>query len=276
MKLRLWSDIHNEIGEIKIVRSDDDADHVLVIAGDFTVGLRHVDLLRRYCGIFKAVVYTTGNHEYYHNVIELVDERYAALDAEIPNFHFLQGNSVIIDDVRFIGGTFWTDVNRNDPLVALELQRYMNDYYQIKVLASGSRRATALDRKKSIALIPTHTSEINARQRQQFLDILAEPFAGKTVIVTHHAPLYEILNRDPDYNQTKRDRQITFGYGNTGLEDWFYDQPFDFWFHGHTHKWHDHLINGKRLMARPRGYAGHEQCANEYDREGKNAMTIEV
>jgi Icc-related predicted phosphoesterase len=256
MKIRLWSDVHNEFGVLNYKKTAEDKDNVLVIAGDFTVGHTHMDMLRELCEQFYAVVFTPGNHEYYHNEIYAVDAGYRRLADEVKNFYFLQGDYAIIDDVRFIGGTFWTDFNNDDPVMRGYAQARMNDYRQIKIddPYDGIRYFT-----------PKDSVEINSKQRKKFLEFLRTPFDGRTVIVTHHAP-HEI-SIDPNFQHHSSDRMLNFAYRNSGLEEWFEKENFTHWFHGHIHKRQKHKLNGKYIIANPRGYWEYEAMAMSFDDE---------
>jgi hypothetical protein len=76
--------------------------------------------------------------------------------------------------------------------------------------------------------------------------MLDEPFAGPTVIVTHHAPSLRSCN--PAY----RDHPVTAAYVSD-LE-WMLDGRAALWVHGHTHLCVDYEIGGTRVVANQRGY----------------------
>jgi Icc-related predicted phosphoesterase len=254
MKIRLWSDIHNEFGPLTVKTREDDKETVLVIAGDFDVGAKDDTfvVLLKLCHQFKAVVFVCGNHEYYHNIINDVDKRYREFSDEVDNFHFLQGDYAIIDDVRFIGGTFWTDFNRADDDVMNFCQHRMNDYNYIRYQGPEDviyRRFT-----------PDDAWYINHKQRALFAKFLDQKFDGKTIVVTHHAPTSHSI--DPAYKHHSSDQILNYAYRNTGLEETFFkDKEFWGWFHGHIHKRQEHDVFGKKIIANPRGYIGHEMMA---------------
>jgi hypothetical protein len=55
-------------------------------------------------------IYVAGNHEYYHHDIEILDNHLFEL-AEKSKLNYLQRTSVVIQGVRFLGCTLWTDFN---------------------------------------------------------------------------------------------------------------------------------------------------------------------
>lgn len=263
MKIRLWSDVHCEFGLFEFVERYDDKDSTLVIAGDFDVGCtdKTQELLEELCGKFKAVVFVCGNHEYYHNEVYAVDMLYRQLADRVENFYFLQGDYAIIDDVRFIGGTFWTDFNNDDYSVKAFCRSRMNDYRTIKIddVYDGVREFS-----------PTDAFLINQKQREKFQEFLRQPFEGTTVIVTHHAPLGLCI--DPSYNHHSSDQILNFAYRNTGLEKWFEDYNFSHWLHGHIHRRQKHYVLDKVIVSNPRGYKNYEAISFTWD----NAEVFEV
>lgn len=272
MKLRIWSDIHNEFGTLDWTRRGDDDETTLVIAGDFQVGDRSFDLMLELCNAFKYVLYTCGNHEYYKNEINATDHRFSAFEADSKNFYFLNPGTVVLDGVRFIGATLWTDLDDGNPVTVEAVRRAMNDYRQIEI---GEKYSDLHDEKKITSLQPYHTMELNHIHSKFIEDTLKVPFEGKTVIFTHHAPLMLCVGNDPRY-QGGMMRQMNFAYGNTKLDHLFFDYDFDYWFHGHVHMWQEHEVNGKKIIARPRGYIGFEDCAMKYDTIDADAQIIEV
>ena len=145
MKIAIASDLHLEFGDINI-RNDSNAD-VLVLSGDILVAAdigrpdphnfmegarsnRYVDFFRRCSFQFPHVIYILGNHEHYHgdfattaNLIQSMLE-----SNMLSNVYLLDREVKVIDDVTFIGGTLWTDMNRRDPLTLYHMTSMMNDF----------------------------------------------------------------------------------------------------------------------------------------------------
>ena len=54
------------------------------------------------------------------------------------------------------------------------------------------------------------------------------------------------------------------GY-SSDLDEFIEDHPeIRLWTHGHTHHEFDYMIGKTRVVCNPRGYAGHEQRADEW------------
>jgi predicted GNAT superfamily acetyltransferase len=143
----------------------------------------------------------------------------------------------------------------------------MNDYVQIKF---AEKYSIEHDEKMVVALTPWHTVELNRQHAEYIEKVLAEPFEGKTVVFTHHAPLMQ--SEHPKY----KNDTTNFFYCNTNLERLFYDYDFVVWMHGHTHKRQEYMFNGKKVMARPRGYHRYEIMAKVYDDAHMDADVFEI
>jgi Icc-related predicted phosphoesterase len=83
----------------------------------------------------------------------------------------------------------------------------------------------------------------------------------KVVVITHHAPSFNSI--------TEEYRRPSSYHGNGGyaseLSEFILDHPqIKVWGHGHVHSRHDYTIGTTRVLANPRGYAGHEQCAEDF------------
>jgi predicted phosphohydrolase len=231
MKLHILNDLHIEFEGFEPPATDAD---VVVLAGDIGVGM---DGLRWAEARFpdKPVIYVPGNHEFYHHDIALIDE----LKAEAPdNVHVLNDDPVVIDGVRFLGSILWTDFalfGEADKFFAMQQARQgMTDF---SIIQNHGQRFTPED------AIRLHTAS-----RDWLAAMLAEPFDGKTVVVTHHAPSSQSV--PPRY---ARDLLTPAFAGN--LENLMGGDRVALWIHGHMHKSFDYEIYGTRVVCNPRGYA---------------------
>ena len=75
--------------------------------------------------------------------------------------------------------------------------------------------------------------------------VLARPFDGKTVVVTHHAPSLKSIHSDYKSNEWNP----CFVSDLEKLMD-----GVGFWVHGHTHSSFDYQIGKTRVVCNPRGY----------------------
>lgn len=238
MKLQIVSDIHNEFSVFNLPETNAD---IIILAGDIDVKLRAIPWALNFN---KPVIYVAGNHEFYGMQIEEVKSKLHAL-SQNTNIHFLDDEEVIIDGVRFLGGTLWTDYKLfgNPEIASLNAQFGMSDFRVIRI-GSQYRKFLPMD---AFAL---HNKTVSFLTQK-----LKEPFEGKTVIVTHHAPslqsVEECYLHDP----------FTPSYASN-LEHLMGDLV-SLWIHGHMHHSNDYTINGTRVVSNPRGYQYPEQTCSE-------------
>ena len=155
MKIKLVSDLHLEFSDINI-KNDEGCD-VLILSGDIMIAeelydhaasdfspysngaladlgrkmqrvARFRDFLKRVSFQFPHVVYIAGNHEFYHGKWDRTLKVLHDECAKFPNVYFLEQESKIIDDVTFLCGTLWTDMNKEDPMTMATIRGVMNDY----------------------------------------------------------------------------------------------------------------------------------------------------
>ncbi len=231
MKLHILNDLHTEFEDFEPPATDADA---VVLAGDIGVGM---DGLRWAETHFpdRPVIYVPGNHEFYHHDIALIDK----LKAEAPcHIHVLDDDQVIINGVRFLGCILWTDFElfgEADKVFAMQQARQrMTDF---SIIRNSGRRFAPED------AIGLHTSS-----RNWLAAMLAEPFAGKTVVVTHHAPSSRSVH--PRYASDL----LTPAFASN-LEHVMDGDRVALWVHGHMHEPFDYEIHGTRVVCNPRGYA---------------------
>lgn len=106
---------------------------VLVIAGDLIPRVeRGVAWLRKRV-TDRPVVYVPGNHEFYGCDIDRTVAK-ARQAAAGTNVHIIQNDTVMIDNVLFVGATLWTNFElfRNRHLAMRCAADGMNDYRKIR------------------------------------------------------------------------------------------------------------------------------------------------
>jgi hypothetical protein len=183
----------------------------------------------------KPVIYVPGNHEFYHHDIALIDE----LKADAPaSIHILDDNQIVIDGVRFLGSILWADFilfGEADKFLAMQTARQrMPDF---SIIQNHGQQFTPED------AIRLHTAS-----RDWLTAMLAEPFDGKTVVVTHHAPSFKSVH--PRYV-----RDLLTPAFASNLENLMDGDQALLWIHGHMHDSSDYEIYRTRVVCNPRGYA---------------------
>lgn len=240
MKLWILSDLHNEFGDFEAdaeIAAAGEAD-VIVLAGDIHLGARAAQWARRFADRHgKPAILVAGNHEFYGGDFDLTlaELRAGTRDSHV---HLLENDCWIYRDVRFLGCTLWTDfLLYGSAAMQASMQDAadrMNDYRQIQ----------AQDRSR--LLQPADTLRRHQLSRAWLSAMLATPHAGKTVVVTHHAPSPRSI--DPAYAGDK----LTPAYVSD-LET-LMGPAVQLWVHGHKHVNFDYRVHGVRVVCNPRGY----------------------
>ena len=277
MKISLVSDVHLEFGDLDF--ANDQGAQVLILGGDICVARditqrdpygvmgpdyrsnRYHDFFQRCHDRFPHVIYIVGNHEYYHGDFGTSLAHLRDVLSYLPRLHVLEKESVVIDDVTFLGGTLWTDMNREDPDTLYRIRDYMNDFriikdsrYPVHYKDSEGHRHTRDGRFSPEASVEEHRAMV--KFVKQTVD--ADP-TGRYVVVGHHSP--SRLSTHPQY----ADQTMVNGAYSSDLDRFIQDRPqIKLWTHGHTHHEFDYTIGSCRVMCNPRGYAGHEEQARQW------------
>lgn len=234
MRLHLLSDLHLEFGEFTPPPTDAD---VILLPGDIHLGVKGIEWAKQ--TFTKPVVYVPGNHEFYRQHMDKLGAEMAAA-ARGSNVHLLQDDEVILDGIRFLGGTLWTDFrySGNQLFAAHAAKAGMEDFRLIRI-GGGYRKFHPKD-----AMLK------HAQTRQFIGERTAVPFAGKTVVLSHHAP--SALSVAPEF----ADDELSSAYASR-LERLF-GENIALWVHGHMHHSVDYREQGTRVVCNPRGYAPKE------------------
>ncbi len=239
MKLLILSDLHCEISEFEPIKTDAD---VVVLAGDIGSGTNGVEWAME-AFIDKPIIYVPGNHEFYHRnrSLNLGSMRYLAAGS---NLHLLDNNEVVIDGVRFLGSTLWTDFklfgDEEQKFALMDAQRYLQDF---NLISEGPLRFT-----------PQNSIDLHERSVKWLKDRLDEDHDGKTVVVTHHLP--SMLSVSDRFKGS-----LLSACFASNLDDLF-GKDIDVWVHGHTHDTIDYVVNGTRVVCNPRGYVTYSGIEN--------------
>lgn len=299
MKIALCSDLHLEFGTISLENTEN-AD-VLILSGDICVvndlmdhdpyGIvphKRSDMYHTFfqeCSArFPHVIYIAGNHEHYHGDYTKTIPRMKEKLGYLKNLHILDKEVIQLQDVTFVGGTLWTNMNKEDPVTIHGIKGYMNDYKIIDDTSEVVNYRVYHDKMKSVgmtdeewvALPPEERVYVEFKTRpakfspqksvedhkkmMAFLEstIATNPF-NKFVVVGHHAP--SKLSTKPQY---ERDVIVNGAY-SSDLSEFMLDHPqIKLWTHGHTHDVYDYVIGSCRVVCNPRGYIQYEDRADKF------------
>ena len=266
MKIALVSDVHLEFGDWYPVNPEQ-AD-VLLLSGDIMVASdlygthrtdRFKDFLTNCKREYKDVIYIMGNHEHYHG--DFAESHKLLREVCDDNsIDFLDKETATIGDVTFIGGTLWTDMNKEDRSTIRTIVSYMNDYRTIR---NSNKSVSFKDQEGKFHSRPAKfTPEDSIEDHKLFLEVIHKTIlnnpTGKFVVVGHHAPSKQ--STKPQY---ENDTLVNGAY-SSDLIEFILDHPqIKVWTHGHTHHVFDYMIGSTRITCNPRGYVGYERLSDK-------------
>lgn len=252
MKFITFSDFHDSFNFADSITEDKDA--ILLIPGD----IGEVNRFNNYRNIievlsskFKEVLMVPGNHEYYRSNITKVHRILKDLDDSIVNFHFLQNDFRIFDDIIILGGTLWTDYDGGNPITKLQAKLEMNDYRYIRHGPPNEywKRTFSPDDAEFFHHETKSFLKETLDKQRDICDTI------KTVVMTHHAPSFSSV--DPNYVGDHLN-----GCYCSNL-DYFVDGlNVNVWVHGHIHSSHNYMLGDTRVICNPRGYEYGTQYEN--------------
>ncbi|NWL79578.1 serine/threonine protein phosphatase [Pseudomonas taiwanensis] len=231
MRIHLLSDLHNEFRVFQPAAIEAD---VVILAGDIDTGVRGITWARQ--AFSCPVLYVPGNHEFYggHLGRTLLKLR----QASCQHVQILDRDEIIVERVRFLGATMWTDfaATGNAPVASEHARSVMNDFRQIRT--DNFRRIRPDDLRRQ-----------SMKTRDWLRARLAASHDGPTVVVTHHAPTLRSLQGNP-HSGTHLDAAFANRW------DDLMGDPITLWVHGHVHMAVNYDVAGTRVVCNPRGYPG--------------------
>lgn len=237
MKIQIASDLHLERARNNVVMAEKPlnvAGDVLVLAGDIC-NINKMMLAKEFMDKvkedFERVIYVPGNHEYYG--VEYEENRYSKFVQKDDNVVYLNNSVYVYKDVRFICSTMWSGVKN-------ETTNYINDYF---VIGGFNQLVENTEHRASLRFIEGE---------------LVKKWSGKTIVVTHHLPLWECIDEE---------------YIGSPINDAFasdqsklFDYDIDVWIHGHSHGPKKLVKEDTLVIRNPLGYIGYSKEGLYFDR----------
>lgn len=250
-KFRVLSDLHLEFGLWFMPPQEDDHETVLILAGDIHVkgrvvlptALRHEEkdqtvsswmehLQQRY----KAVLVILGNHDYWGGCINRIPEKIKEYiqSRGWNNVHLLDDDYIDIDGVRYVGSTFWTDMNHGDAMSRIQDEATSNNYRKIKYNYSRKIKSEHLELK-------------HMRSKRYIEQVVAESKLP-VVLAMHQAPAVE------SWYNAYPNKPVEWG-DVSDLAEWINSLiKVVYVVHGHIHETLSYWIGNKNVITNPRGY----------------------
>lgn len=231
-----------------------DDETTLVIAGDIWDDRKFLrrkfsngeSWIQRIAKRFKYVVFVLGNHDYWGTNISIEDEKIREdLKLVCPNVFLLERDSIVLDQVKFLGGVLWTDYDNEDAHAMIVAPMVMaNDHQKI-------RHGEHYGKLRVEHLLGIH------KKTKKFIFENAQKDSPdqRVVVVTHMAPSFQSI-----HPMWKGARTNCYYYSDMELELCYEKHDIELWFHGHTHMPMDYVLHDRtRVVCNPRGYRGYEQ-----------------
>jgi Icc-related predicted phosphoesterase len=289
MKIALASDIHLEFGDL-FLKNEENAD-VLILSGDICTAkvFKHKpkeralvrDFFKRCSFQFPHVVYIMGNHEHYDFDMRDTYDRLKFELAPFENIHLLEKETWEHGDITFVGGTLWTNMNKEDSLTKWHCGQRMNDFQLIKnsnrmthhknvVYAKnpdgsgmhlkdcgGNLVVERIDHYEKASRWSVEDSVEDHKKMVDYINIVTQDKTKKYVVVTHHAPSSESIA------ECYKHDTLMNGAFYSDLSEFILDRPqIKLWTHGHMHNMSNYWIGDTRVVCNPRGYIKYESCAD--------------
>jgi len=235
MRLSILSDLHLSVADMAAPQPDCD---VVILAGDIARPPQAVAWARQFA---QPVIYVAGNHEYYGDSLAGTQKNLREL-CDGAGIHFLEQAEWRMNGVRFLGCTLWSDfrlppteTERTEAMA--QAAQFIRDFSRIR---QDDERGEVFTPDASRALFDRSVAWLEQR--------FAEPFAGPTVVVTHHAPARGSIH--PRF----ADSPVNPAFVSDLAPQLLRWQP-RLWIHGHVHDSCDYRIGATRVLGNPRGYA---------------------
>lgn len=237
MRLRVLSDLHLEFGDWIPPATDAG---VVVLAGDIRQRDQGIRWASR-CFLPERTIILAGNHEHYGQIYQEVIADCRTVSAGV-GCHFLENDTVVLEGVRFIGATLWTDFALNgdgglQKRSMIRAQEEMNDFHLIQWDEGEQKRKFQ----------PTDAAMLYHASRRYLEAELSKTFDGPTVVVTHFLPHRKSIAK----RFTGSPLNPAFCSDMSALIE--ETQPV-LWIHGHSHDSCDYLVGKTRVVCNPRGY----------------------
>lgn len=207
------NEVHKKIKQVK----NENFIPVVICAGDIGEGITGIEWAKDYdCD----VIYTCGNHEFWNRDFF---ETYKNIEEELKkpeykNIHFINNNSIVLHDIRFIGGTMWTNVGNflnwyDNKNLSIKYFPVMGDFRKITIKGWYSEENINLLKdfvlKNASQMTPIIEENLKSLIENEFFNPLFElqehtktinyireelknKFDGTTIVVTHHLPEFNL------------------------------------------------------------------------------------
>jgi Icc-related predicted phosphoesterase len=207
---------------------------------------------------YQKVLYVTGNHEPYRELIEdSADILRLFLTNHAPNLTLLDNEMVEIGGISFMGTTLWARCGF-DTGEEYRIANAMRDFSAIRTRHPPLNKHRFFDETGERSFAPEDAHRLHTAAKQWLQDSI--PATKPVVLITHHAPTF-LSGHGVNYGSAYLDDAYC---GN--LIDFFHRHPnIKFAVHGHTHHPEHYRIAETLIVSNPRGYFPMERQSRFFD-----------
>lgn len=222
-KIRVISDLHMEFtaGKFILDKSENEKNQILCIPWDLSfMGENEKALWSNFIAEvsnrFFKVLLVLWNHDYWHSDLNTI---FDIKDLLPDNVHLLENESIIIDWIKFIWATLWTDFKdlKTKKLDFSSMNNYDN-WMNAKLIKKSWNPIN------SKILIDKNTFS------HKYIFSELDKYKGPCVVLTHHAPSYKSLTK-----MLEEYIPYTNHYCNDLDEEIMKRKNIKYWLHWHLH-----------------------------------------
>lgn len=220
----------------------------LIIAGDLSA---ERDLIESFFYTLShkntkniPILYVLGNHEHELHDIDETPYQIKEMLKEYRNVHVLNNESIVLDGIKFIGTTLWTNfeyggvegINSKEENMRFN-ELHVGDFNRVFYKNEITQKTERITAEYMVKL---H----NKAYKFLEFELKKNPFDGEKVVITHFAPHPKCIN--PQYEKHNSSYWVSDLESLMGFST--------YWFHGHLHHSIDMELHGTKVACNPRGF----------------------
>lgn len=225
-RVKIVSDLHfnfHRDGGLSVFKNIAKGCDALIVAGDISCAPQIEQALTMMATNFKGdIIFTLGNHSYYHGSFDYVDGIVNKICNKFHNLHWLNNSTYIFNGQRFIGATLWFEENANS--TNKTNQNFLNDFSCIKYLNN---------------LVFSKYDETKRYLRSNI--------KKDDIVITHHLPSYQCISKHFE-------NSVLNCFFANNLDDLIIESKPTHWICGHSHDRYEVTIGETKVIRNPLGY----------------------
>lgn len=261
------SDLHLDSAIYHLNISKDDAD-IVVFSGDIGNKFQAMKIILPLLEKGIIVIYVLGNHEFYNinnqvKTIQEIIDGWKEREKKHKNFYVLNNESIIINNIKFIGTTGWSK---------LSPELYSKEEVNNVIYESSDFNKIMMSKlMKGYRVIRGYPITIDDYQdlHQKAIDYISseikKDFSGKKFLISHYPLTTEGIKED------ETGKFISELY-HSDYDDMITNSNLDYYLYGHIHTSIDIMKKGVRYICNAYGYRKY----NEHNPKFSEQLTIHV